>query len=448
MPDAEGDAVLTAEELQAAPGEEATTGAISEGSTSLWKHPNFLKLWGAQTVSQIGTQITWLAIPITAALTLQVSPAQMGILRAVQTVPYILLGVFAGALIDRNFRRPVLIATDLARGFALAIIPLTALLGVLRLDILYAVGFLVGAISVFFDAAYRAYLPSLVPRNQILDGNSKLEITRSGAQVLAPGLAGALLQVITAPFAIAVDVASYFVSAIVVSTITAPEPPPESRESGGSLWEESLEGLRVVFSHRLLRSIAGCSTTINLFSSAITAILVFYITRQLRLSPQTLGIILMSANVGFLLGAALAQRVALRIGTGPAIFLGAALASFGQLLYAAAGGSELLTSVLLAAAQFIAGFGASVYNVNQMSLRQIITPDRLQGRVNATVQMLSWVTMPVGALLGGMLSQTFGMRPTLAVCSAAVGLGLLWLVFSPMRRLSRANAVPAELMVQ
>ncbi len=392
--------------------------------------------------------MTSLAIPLTAALTLNASPAQMGFLRAAQTVPYILFGMVAGAWVDRSYRKPILIRTDIARAVVLAIIPIAAILGILRLELLYTVGVVAGSLSVFFDAAYRAYLPSIVDREQLLDGNSKLEMSRSGAQVAAPGLAGALLQFMSAPMVIVFDSLSFLVSAAAVLSIPTSEPDPSTRAVTRSLWVEAFEGLRVVLQHPILRSIALCSTTINFFSSAITALLVFYITRDVGMSASSGGVILMAANVGFLLGAVFAAAVAARIGQGRAIFYGAALTCIGQLLYAIAGGPLLLTGVLLSSAQFIAGFGVIVYNVNQTSLRQYITPDRLQGRVNAVVQMLSWFSLPFGALLGGSLSAHIGTRFTLGLCASAVSLCLIWLVTSPIVRITRNQEIPANLILK
>src|SRR5437867_8121574 len=232
--------------------------------SGLWQHPDFLKLWAGQTVSLLGSSVTGLALPLAAVLVLNATPAQMGIMRAAQYLPFLLLGLFAGVWVDRLRRRPVLILADAGRALLVGSIPVAALLGVLRIDVLYVVALLVGVLTVFFDVAYLAYVPSLVPRDSLTEGNSKLEVSRSFAGMAGPALAGALVQLVTAPVALVVDAASFLVSAASLSLIRTPEPKPAALAHGRSIWRDAGEGLRIVGGHPVLRTLAGQLATMQL----------------------------------------------------------------------------------------------------------------------------------------------------------------------------------------
>ncbi|MHB1417673.1 MAG: MFS transporter, partial [Chloroflexota bacterium] len=286
----------------------------------LWRHRNFLKLWTGQSVSQLGSQITLLALPLTAALLLNASPLEMGFLSAVEMAPFLLIGLPAGVWVDRWPRRPVLIAGDVGRAVVLVTVPVGYLVGLLTMAQLYVVAFISGILTVFFDVAYMSYLPSLVERDQLIEGNSKMETTRAAAEVAGPGLAGTLVDLLSAPLAIAFDALSFIVSAIFVWNIRTDESAALGARAGkrNGLWVEVGEGLRYVAMHPLLRSIAGCTATSNLFSSAFGPIYILFAVRELGLEPATIGFIFAVGNVGFLVGASLASRVADRLGLGPA----------------------------------------------------------------------------------------------------------------------------------
>src|SRR5438874_7367780 len=272
----------------------------------LWRHPEFVKLWTGQTISRFGSEISQLAIPLAAALVLDASPAQMGLLSAFEFAPFLLLSLFAGVWVDRVRRRPVLIVADIGRAVILGSIPVAAVLGVLRIEQLYVVGLLTGVLTVFFDVAYQAYLPVLVSREHLVEGNSKLEVSRSVAQIAGPGVAGALVQVVSAPIAVVVDALSFVASVISLLFIHAPEPAPVRRPgAAGSMWSELREGLGVVLGNPLLRSIAACTGMSNLFSNAWAAVYVLYLTRELGLPPAIIGLIFAVSGPGALLGALL-----------------------------------------------------------------------------------------------------------------------------------------------
>src|SRR6266571_4222971 len=267
----------------------------------LWRHPDFVRLWAGQTISQFGTQISQLAIPLTAALVLNASPFEMGLLGAFEFAPFLLLSLFAGVWVDRTARRPVLIVADVGRALLLGSIPAAAFLGILHIEQLYVVGLLTGVLTVFFDVAYQSYLPVLVSREHLVEGNSKLEVSNSVAQIAGPGVAGALVQLITAPLAVLVDALSFIASVISLLLIHAPEPAPERHAgSSSSMWSELREGLGVVLDNPLLRSIAGCTGTSNLFGNALQALFVLYLTRDLGLPPAVIGLIYAVAGPGAL----------------------------------------------------------------------------------------------------------------------------------------------------
>jgi MFS family permease len=412
--------------------------AATERPRSLWRHRDFLKLWTGDSISQLGTQVTVLALPLTAILVLKANAFQLGVLTAVEFLPFILIGLPAGVWVDRLPRRPILILGDLGRALVLGSIPIAYSLHRLHIVQLYAVAFLTGVFTVFFDVAYQSYLPSLVDRDQLVDGNAKLEISRSGAQLAGPGLAGALVQLLKAPVAIFVDSISYLWSAAWVFLIRRKEPPVEPAGPDGSrptMRRQIGEGWRYVWHHPFLRPIAFCTANSNLFGSMMFAILVLFAVRQLGLSPGLIGLVFALGNVGFLAGAFTARRLAERLGVGPTIVGAAVLFGLGGVLIPLA--TRGIAIPVLVGGEALFGFGAVVYNINQVSLRQAITPHRMQGRMNATMRFMVWGTMPIGAFIGGVLGKGIGLRPTLWISAAGGLLSFLSPALSPVRSLQR-----------
>ncbi len=409
----------------------------------LWRHRDFRKLWVGETISLLGSQVTLLALPLTAILTLHADAAQMGYLTAVQTVPFLLVGLFAGVWVDRARRRPIMIATDCGRFVLLLIVPLLAVTGRLTMSSLYPIAFLVGIMTVFFDVAYMAFLPTLVGRDQLVEGNAKLEVSRSGAQIAGPGIAGLLVRLVTAPVAVAADAASFLTSALFLLGIRTPEPPPVAPGSRRSVRRDIAEGLRFVLGNTLLRSIASCTGTSNFFASAMLAIVILYLTRDLGIGPGLLGLIYATGNLGYLSGAFLADRVPARIGSGPTIMASALLFGISALLVPLANGPRVLIVSVLVVSRLLSGVANPLYNVTQVSLRQRITPDRLLGRMNASTRFLIWGVIPIGSLLGGWLGTVLGLRSTLFIAAIGQLLAVLWVWFSPVRGL-REQPPPAE----
>ncbi|HWG56251.1 MAG TPA: MFS transporter [Gaiellaceae bacterium] len=404
----------------------------------LWRHPDFLKLWSAQTISVFGSQIGGFALPLVAIITLEASAFQVSALFVVEFAPFLLISLPAGVWVDRLPRRPILILGDLGRFAALLTIPIAYWLDALTIWQLYGVGFFVGICTVFFDVAYQSYLPSLVERTQLVDGNSKLEVSRSASQLAGPALAGVIVDVLRAPVAILVDAISFLASAACLLVIRKQEENvptrAERKEQKSSMKTELREGLAWVLGNPYLRTISASTATFNLFGSMMWAILAIYLVRALEMSPTLIGVIFAIGQAGYLLGAVFANRISKRIGVGPAIIIGAMM-GITQLLIPIAPQDAYGAIPFLVVATLAVSFGVVLYNVTQLSMRQAITPERLQGRMNSTIRFIVWGVMPVGQLVGGALATWFSLRT--AIWVGAIGNALAWLplLFGPVRHL-------------
>jgi predicted MFS family arabinose efflux permease len=401
---------------------------------SLWRHPDFVRLWCGSAVSLLGTQVSAVALPLTAVLVLGAGPWEMGVLSAARWLPYLLLGLVAGVWADRVRRRPLMIGTDLVRALLMGSLPLAAAAGALRFEQVVAVAFGMGVLSLFFEAAYQAYLPALVPGAALVEGNSKLELARSSAQVAGPALAGGLVQLVGAPFALLFDAGSFVASAGALARVEALEAPPGDAGGRRALRREVAEGLRWVFGHPLLRPIVLNNMSRMLAAGATGAVFVLYATRRLELSPGVFGLVLAAGGPGAVLGALSAPALINRLGPGPLLVVTFAAEGFIALLVPAA---ALLPAapVLLAGAQCGIWYLLTAGSVAELSLRQTVTPRRLQGRMNATMRSLNWGTVAAGALGGGALAERFGLTATLVGAALWMILASGWTLFSPLRRL-------------
>jgi MFS family permease len=416
--------------------------------TGLWRHPDFLRLWSAESISQLGSQVTLLALPLLAAITLDATPFQVGLLAALGWTPWLLFGLVAGVWVDRLPRRPLMIAADLGRAAVLATVPLAALLGLLRMEVLYTVAFLTGALTVVFDVAYLAYLPTLVARDDLVEGNSKLETSASAAQIVGPGIAGLLVRLIGAPGAILVDALSFAGSALLIGRIRVPEPARPAAGATASdpaserrhVLREIGEGMGAVARQPILRALAAASATTNLAGYLFLSIYVLYMTDELHLSPAAVGLVFATGGVGALVGTVAAGPARARFGVGRTILGAQVLFGVTGLLVPLAVLVPAIALPLVVAAEFLQWLMVLVYDVNAVSLRQAITPDRVMGRVNATMRFLVWGMRPFGALLGGLLGGLIGLPLTLVVGELGMFVAFAWLLASPLPRL---RAVPS-----
>jgi MFS family permease len=405
---------------------------------SLWRNADFLRLWSAQTVSQFGTQITLLALPLAAILILDASATEVAVLAALEWLPWLLISLPVGALVDRMRRRPVLVLADIGRAIGLLSVPAAYGLDALTMWHLYAVGFATGVLTVFFDVAYQSYLPSLVERRQLGEGNSKLEISRSGAQLAGPGAAGGLVQLLTAPVAIFVDAVSFLISAVLLGRIEREER-FQKPQDGTRIRHEIVEGVRYVLGHPILRPSMAFVALSNFFGNVLWTIFLVYAVRRLDWSPGTIGLVLTLGNLGFLAGAVLAPRIGTRFGVGPTMIGAAALGGWPLLAVPLAPPEYAIPLVVAAVA--VQGFGVVLFNVTAISLFQAITPDRLLGRMNASRRFVVWGVIPLGQLASGGLAAWIGLRPTMLVGAIGTAVAFLPLLLSPVRSL---RDVPEE----
>jgi MFS family permease len=407
----------------------------------LLRHANFLKLWTAETVSVFGSQVSALAIPFVAATLLKVSPFEFALLGTLEFLPFILFTLPAGAWVDRLRRRPIMITGDLGRAIALATIPIVFAINPTWLTIwqLYVVAFVTGTLTVFFDVSNQSYLPSIVERDELIEGNSKLQISQSAAQIAGPGIAGLLIQLVEAPFAIVLDSLSFVWSAIFVFLIRKPEPPvlhpaDETGSKRPSIVSDVKDGLRFVLGHSSLRAISGGTASSNLFSSVGGAIMLLYAVNELHLSAGEIGIAFALGNFGALAGAFLANRIAGWFGLGPTIVASLFMGGFLMLFIALAPVGDAAVPFLVVGGIF-GGLSQMVYNINQVSYRQAICPPRMQGRMNATVRFLVWGTMPIGSLIGGAIASVIGLHETIWIAAILGFTPALFPLLSPVRKL-------------
>ncbi len=403
-----------------------------------------MKLWAGQTVSELGSVVTRTAVPLLALLVLGAGPFEMALLIVSASLAVLLVGLFAGAWVDRLRRRPLLIWADALRAILLFSIPAAYLAGELRLEQLYVVVFLEGCLGAIFDAAYPAYVPSLIGAARVVEGNSKLATSSSLAEIGGPGLAGGLVQAIGAPFAILVDSISFVVSGISLVLIRSPEPPRPIRTVATPIRVEILEGLRLFRRHPVLVPLALRSVIAHVAGSFYGVLYTIYLIDDLHLSPLLLGVVVSAGGVGSLIGSFFASRVIARLGFGPALIWTAIGASVIGVLTPLAGGPLFLATLMVFLPQLIGDGLQTIEGVAELSLIQGVIPDRILGRVNATLEVFSHgIAYPLGALLAAGLAGWIGVRGGIALGWAGMAASILLLVLSPLPRIRRPSDVKA-----
>ena len=412
----------------------------------LTRNRDFQKLWTAASISVFGSQISLLAIPLTAATILNVAPFAFAMLGTIEFLPFILFTLPAGAWVDRLPRRPILIIGDVGRAVALSTIPLAYFFGSLTIWNLYLVGFVTGTLTVFFDVANQSYLPAIVERDQLVEGNAKLQVSQSAAEIVGPGVAGYLVSIVRAPSAILLDALSFVASALCIFLIRRPERPvvrqvDDSGGPNGSLVEEVRQGLGFVLGNSSLRAIAAASATFNLASYVLFSIYILYAVDVLHLAAATIGLVFAIGNIGALIGAVLANRLARWLGVGPTIIGSIFIGSFVGLLVAMAPPGDAAVPFLVASGM-VGGVGRMVYTINQVSYRQAICPPRMLGRMAATMRFAVWGTIPIGSIVSGILGSTIGLHDTTWVGAIMFFIPTIFLLLSPVRAL---RVVPAAI---
>lgn len=401
----------------------------------------FRALWFGQTVSAVGTQVSMVALPLIAVLTLHVGAFELGVLAALETVPYLLLSLPAGAVVDRVDHRSTMIACDLGRAAALLATTAAMFLGVLSIGLLCLVGLVVGSLSVFFTVASTSYLAAILPPERLVAGNQRLELSESGARVAGPGIGGAILEFAGGAMATALDGASYLVSAIAIfaSGRRAATDRPASDPEGmvGSIGT----GLRYVVNDRILRDLAGSTAVFNLGSGMILAVLVLFATRDVGLDAAGFGLVYGLGNIGFVLGAMLVGALTNRFGVGRT-FAWSSFASAAAMGLVALAGSGSAVLFLLAG-RFLGAIATPIYNVDALSLRQARVSRAIMGRVNGTFEFLEWGALPVGSIVGGLLAAGLGARAALVAAAVCGLVSAAWITTSPARRLTSLTAGPA-----
>ena len=410
--------------------------ATAESRPSLWRRRGYVAFLGSQAVAQIGFQISVVAIPLTAVLVLDASPVQLGLLVAAERLPFLVFALMAGVLVDRYSRRRLLIAASVLRAPLVLTIPVAAAMDWVTVTQLYVVAFLLGTLTVVFDLASMSVMPALVPQRLLTEANAKLEAARSGSEVVGPGLGGALVQLITAPYALIVDAVSFLVTGVMLSALPEDKVRPEDTEGGKrSAWQEIKEGIGFVWRSDVLRWNAAVAALANLFAFAFLAIQYLYIVDDLQLGAVFVGVLLSLGGVGGVLGSLAAGWISNRMGIGASFLVGGVTMAVGVLLVGIAPAGMGLGLVLAGGGYLLFVSGIPIFNVAAVTIRQAVTPAALLGRTNATMRFLIWGTIPLGSLIGGFVAEATSPRTVVLLSGAALLIPPVLLALSPIRGL-------------
>jgi MFS family permease len=416
----------------------------SNAAQSLWRHRDFNKLWLGQGISSVGSQVTLLALPLTAVLYLHASVAQVGLLSAAGLLAYSGPSLLFGVLADRMRRRPLMIAADMGRTVVIALIPVLAWTKSLNMPVMYAVALTQGCLTVIFDVSYRSYLPGLIGKDALLAGNSRLQGTASVAQVAGPGVAGTLMGLLGPPFALLVDAGSFVASWASLLWIRTPEPEPRptSRQRDiRTVLSEVRVGLSFIYRSPVLRAVAGSASIFNFFSQLQITLFLVYAPRVKHISAGGVGLIFVCLGLGGVVSAFMVRRQITRFGYGPMLLTGYVLAAASVLCIGLVPGSGTAATAIFTAVYFVCGYGLVAANIAMTTLRQVVTPESLQGRVNASFRFAIMALMPFSALLAGLLGEAFGLRPALFLCSAGMPFSVIWICLSPARKVRGAESI-------
>lgn len=405
----------------------------------LWKNPDFRKMWLSRTISNMGNGITGIALPVIAIQALSATSGQISLLSALNGMAVLLFGLVAGVWVDHLRPRPLMIAIDLGRALLVSSIPVAALFGILNIEHVYLIAALAAVLTVFFQAADVAFFPDMVEPQELIEGNSKLGMSDALAEIAGPGIAGALIQLLSAPLSMFVDGLSFLASAFFLARIRKPEPEPIAAKDRDSAWHESVAGMRFVLKNSLLRVLAGSAGMFNFFGMFVGTLYALYVIRTLSVAPFVYGLLLATGGVSALVGTWLAERVVRRFGLG--FTIGGGLFAYGLLglLIPFAHGPIPFVIVLLFVSQLVGDASVSIYLIAELSLRQMLIPRHLLGRANAGILFLTQGIVPLSALLAGIIAERFGVRLTLFIGVLGIMMAGLWLLLSPVRRVRESG---------
>jgi MFS family permease len=399
----------------------------------------FHRYWWAHTISLFGDQVSLLAVPLVAVLTLEADAAQMGYLTAIALAPNLLFAIHAGAWVDRRGRRrQTMIAADIGRALVLSTIPLAYVLDALTIEQLYGVAFVAGALTVLFMVSDASLFVAIVPREQFVEASSLLNGSRAFSFVAGPTVSGFLVQALSAPGALLVDAFSFLGSGALLARIRPEEPPPDPERGG------AMVGLRWIAGSTIVRATLLATATINFFNFVFFAIFVLYAVETLDVSPGTLGLVLGAGAVGGLLGAVVTTPVTRRFGVGPALVLGCVLFTAPILLVPLAGGSHAVVLACLFLAEFGSGLGVMLIDISAGAIFAAVIPHQLRSRVSGAYTFVNYGVRVLGSLAGGLLGVTIGLRPTLWIGTAGALLGVLFLLPTPVARLKELPEAPTD----
>jgi MFS family permease len=412
-------------------------------ASSIWHNSDFVRLWSAYSISRLGSQITLLALPLTAVFVLGAGPVETGLLVAARMASSLFPGLFLGAWVDRRRRMPVIVASNIGSAVVMASIPVAAAFGMLTMPQLYVCGYLAGVFGYATDLARQAVMPALVGRDALVVANSSMQVSGAVTQIAGPSLGGVLVQALTAPVAIAFDAATFVISAAMLASIRLREV-VEPRAEGRHMWHDITEGLAFVRGQPLLLASIVAIALANVEWFAVLAVLVVYATDELQLSPVALGLAFAAVGPATLLGAALATPLITRFGLGPMMIIALLFEAVSRLILPFITGDEVRATILLGLTQALVGVTEALWFVGSRTLQQAVTPDRLLGRVGAASFFIQGGVGPPAALVAGVVAAAIGIRPTLLAAGLIAVVALVYIVASPIRTLRAAPAVASD----
>jgi MFS family permease len=410
--------------------------------STLSKNRDFNRLWVGETISLFGSEISELALPLAAIIVLGADAGELGLLGAARFAPFLVLTLPVGLLADRRRRRPMLVAANLGRAVAIGSVPVLAWMGALSMPALFLIALAVGALTVLFDVTYVSYVPTVVGREHLIEGNTKLQASASAAAIGGPGLGGILVQVLSAPVALVVDAISYLVSAVNLLLIRVPEPPPKRDRRARGLVHEIRAGFAALLGHRSLRALAGVAGAYNLFSQWIATLFVLFAVDELGLSASLIGMVIASGAVGALVGALLAGRMARALGVGPSIVLAVIIECVVMLPLGLVGGPTPVVLLVLLAIHVVNGCFVTMSSVHALAYRQAVAPEALLGRITAGYRFISYGSIPIGALAGGLAGEWLGLRTGLILGTVGLLTAAAFVLVSPLRTVRELPSAP------